>query len=374
MPRDPPNLRGMVMKDRANVLVEMRSPNAYEYIERARLSFAKVKNERELMFLEMLEATRACDQGQLETVERIVARLVPSLLAQGERRRLARVRCILGVALMDHGRIEDAVHPLTEALDAAHAVADSGTAGQAACYLAQCALESGRLSNVIDYALAATEDFAHFGDPAWLAQAWVLLASAYMAGGDDTLGAQALQTSARFVRKAKPSVRRTVLLEQLRVLGEVLRGRSGNASFGIASEEERASGRMLRAVLKHRTSSGLHRVRGAIRIRRDGHCAWDAKGQKMSLQKFPVLQTILRLLILGHESTPGRPISTQAIIAAAWPAERLLPSAAKNRLYVAIRRLRVLGLESVIEVAPWWLFARCRRRDRGRVVSLLVHP
>jgi predicted ATPase len=45
---------------------------------------------------------------------------------------------------------------------------------------------------------------------------------------------------------------------------------------------------------------------------------------------------------------PGQPISAEALIAAGWPGQSLLPTAAQNRLHVAVNSLRKLGLRQLI--------------------------
>jgi hypothetical protein len=48
---------------------------------------------------------------------------------------------------------------------------------------------------------------------------------------------------------------------------------------------------------------------------------------------------------------PGRPVPVDALLDAGWPGESPLPEAAMNRLYVAMNRLRHLGLRDVLERA-----------------------
>jgi tetratricopeptide (TPR) repeat protein len=351
--RDEPNLRGMVMKDHANTLVELRSPHAQEYIARARLSFRKANNERELMFLELLEATIACEEGDVERVERIVTELTPRLVRADEGRRLSRAKIILGVALLDQGRSEEALHPLTEAISLSRAIADVGSAGIAACYLAQGAILSKKFSEAADWALVATEELQHLGDPVWLGQGWLLLAAAYAAQERDVLALDALQSGTKLLRTSKPSVRRTVANAMAKALSEILRGKFGKHVWDLnASEEERSAARIMRTLEGKRSrADAADNGKRRIKIQRLGEYLVDVRGKKVSLETFPVLRSILSLLVERYLKAPDQTIRAQEMIAAAWPSERILPAAAKNRLYVAIRRLRLLGLEHVLEAA-----------------------
>ena len=58
-----------------------------------------------------------------------------------------------------------------------------------------------------------------------------------------------------------------------------------------------------------------------------------------------------RLLLELSEArlrVPGQPISAESLIAAGWPGQSLLPTAAQNRLHVAVNALRKLGLRRLI--------------------------
>jgi len=58
-----------------------------------------------------------------------------------------------------------------------------------------------------------------------------------------------------------------------------------------------------------------------------------------------------RLLLELSEArlrAPGQPISAESLIAAGWPGQSVLPTAAQNRLHVAVNALRKLGLRRLI--------------------------
>jgi hypothetical protein len=65
----------------------------------------------------------------------------------------------------------------------------------------------------------------------------------------------------------------------------------------------------------------------------------------------------VRELALERIRHPGRPVAAESLVRAGWPDERIVPSAAKNRLHVSITRLRKLGLEgAIVREADGYLF------------------
>jgi hypothetical protein len=71
-------------------------------------------------------------------------------------------------------------------------------------------------------------------------------------------------------------------------------------------------------------------------------------GRALDFRRSPVSRGIVTALAEAHRDRPGKPITTEQLIAATWPGERLIPHSARNRLWVAISRLRQLGLEGTL--------------------------
>jgi hypothetical protein len=82
-------------------------------------------------------------------------------------------------------------------------------------------------------------------------------------------------------------------------------------------------------------------LRGGLAIRRGGD-AIDLTARKP-------LRAILWALTLARLIDPGSPVPSDALIAAGWPDERVLPDAAAHRLRVGISTLRKLGLRDLLE-------------------------
>ncbi len=71
-------------------------------------------------------------------------------------------------------------------------------------------------------------------------------------------------------------------------------------------------------------------------------------GARIDLRTRPVLRRILAALAEVRVATPGRALGVDAILAAGWPGERVQHAAGLLRVYTAIKRLRGLGLQTLV--------------------------
>jgi len=83
-----------------------------------------------------------------------------------------------------------------------------------------------------------------------------------------------------------------------------------------------------------------------IRIVRGGS-AFYMDRQRVDLGTSPRLAAVLAALVEAHGAGRGS-LAAETIAEKAWPGERILPHAAKNRVYVAVSSLRKLGLRRVL--------------------------
>ncbi|MFO0560579.1 MAG: hypothetical protein U0269_21365 [Polyangiales bacterium] len=67
-------------------------------------------------------------------------------------------------------------------------------------------------------------------------------------------------------------------------------------------------------------------------------------GTRVECYARPVLRSLLRALVEQHRARPGEPLSNAALIAAAWPGQKMKAESAKARLHTALKVLRQLGL------------------------------
>jgi predicted ATPase len=72
------------------------------------------------------------------------------------------------------------------------------------------------------------------------------------------------------------------------------------------------------------------------------------RGAVVSVARWRPLQRLLERLAERREIAPGEHLSVEALVAAGWPGERMLPTAGATRVYTAIASLRRLGLRDVL--------------------------
>jgi predicted ATPase len=71
-------------------------------------------------------------------------------------------------------------------------------------------------------------------------------------------------------------------------------------------------------------------------------------GTIVSVARWRPLQRLLERLAERREIAPGEPLPVEALVAAGWPGERMLPKAGATRVYTAIASLRRLGLKGML--------------------------
>lgn len=72
------------------------------------------------------------------------------------------------------------------------------------------------------------------------------------------------------------------------------------------------------------------------------------QGVLVSLRTRRSISVLLRRLSEERVRAPGVSLHPDALIAEMWPGQKILRRAARNRLHVAIRTLRTMGLEGVL--------------------------
>ena len=71
-------------------------------------------------------------------------------------------------------------------------------------------------------------------------------------------------------------------------------------------------------------------------------------GARVDLVRYGPVRRLLDGLVVARLEQPGAALSAEALIEAGWPGERMRHSAGLLRVYSAVRRLRRLGLESIL--------------------------
>jgi tetratricopeptide (TPR) repeat protein len=71
-------------------------------------------------------------------------------------------------------------------------------------------------------------------------------------------------------------------------------------------------------------------------------------GRKVILERRRAVRLILLTLVKARQEQPGVALPLEALLAAGWPGERVLPQAGASRVYVALGTLRRLGLRGLL--------------------------
>ncbi|MFO0669768.1 MAG: tetratricopeptide repeat protein [Polyangiaceae bacterium] len=86
----------------------------------------------------------------------------------------------------------------------------------------------------------------------------------------------------------------------------------------------------------------------ALALAADGTCFVDARGRRVDLSRRAPLTRIFRHLIERRLVSPGEPSSSDVLVRAGWPGEKILHDAAQIRVRNALAQLRKLGLHPVL--------------------------
>jgi hypothetical protein len=89
------------------------------------------------------------------------------------------------------------------------------------------------------------------------------------------------------------------------------------------------------------------RAAGALRIGADGRWFALPGGGRVALER-PAWSRLLVGLARRRLERPAEGLTTDELFAHGWPDERALQHAARNRVWVALAKLRGLGLEPLI--------------------------
>lgn len=84
-----------------------------------------------------------------------------------------------------------------------------------------------------------------------------------------------------------------------------------------------------------------------LRLSRDGRTL-ELSGRPVDFSRRGPLRRVLLALVEARLDEPGRALSAVEVQAAGWPGEKMYPESGAARVYMAVRRLRELGLEAAL--------------------------
>jgi predicted ATPase/predicted negative regulator of RcsB-dependent stress response len=350
--RSDPGLRGVVSKDLANVLSEEgRNDEAMVELARARDLFHVAGDLREEGFVLMMLGSRLVDEGQVAYARRDCTSALARLRAAGDHRSAGWCEVLLALIDGEEGNLLAARMRLDTALGAFRAVGDVHTEGLVLGYLGNVALEQGALADAETSYRDARVKLAEVGDRGSEALCAAAAGLVEVALGRSSSAADRFAHARELVKDDGRAARR----EAVEVLAGVLATKSrspGTTTTTARAEEVRFALRavakvraMLNAPRKAKKSGATERV---LVIAADGSWLRAPSGRLARFASGGALHGILKRLAQERIRYPGRPTKLGTLVRAGWPGESILPGAAKNRLHVAIARLRRAGLDSAL--------------------------
>jgi hypothetical protein len=120
------------------------------------------------------------------------------------------------------------------------------------------------------------------------------------------------------------------------------RARGSLADLAVRSLDARRAAAALERAFARDADAGLP----AIVVDVQGRWFALPGGERIACGKRQAIRRMLVELARQRLRAPGEPLAPNALVAAGWAGERIDESAAMNRLYVSLNRLRKLGLEA----------------------------
>lgn len=337
----PASVIGRVLKDVANVHAEAGSDVAFEYLLRARACLEEAGEVREVAFVELMLAGRYCDEGRTALARDHAGRALAGFRVVGDARSPIWANTLLGVALQEERAFDEARARFDEARRLATVVGDAHTEALVAGYTGGLALEAGRIDDAMAELARASQALERIGDVGAAGYFAGALAVALARQGHGAAARTAIARARRLLPRKGRGARATAL----DVFARVAAGEDAADLVDPASrfEEVRFASRIARGDARE----GAAPTR-AIAV--GPRLGWlDLDGARVDLHAFPLLGRIAGALLERREAEPGAPVALDELLARAWPDEKILPRAAKNRLYVAIARLRDKGLGAALQ-------------------------
>lgn len=343
-----------------------RPTDAKRYVERARDLHERLGNQREQGLVTAFLGNLSVDLGELEHARVFFAQAeaIHEEVADPFGRAFTRAN----LAVLHHrlGRMDEAREAYETSLAAFRAIGALRYAGAFLGYRALLAWDEGE----IDRARYSLEDAIGILDRA-NDKRFSGLYTAYLAGlvaeSGDLDAAKKLYGAAESKIEGSRDPFLALAVDLQRAFADVAEGSSSKARERIARAYEPGPDgsspvelnadvffavRAAERAVGNRTSvvPPLEKVRDHV-LGLDPNGEWFAPpgATRIDLGHRDALRRALLALAKQRVDNPGKPLSRDALVAQAWPGERMLPAAAGNRLRVAIATLRKLGLSEAIK-------------------------
>jgi len=344
-----PDVEARILKNAANVLAEEGGKDALEVIARACACFRRAGDVRGEGFMLLLRASVWVDHGQLEHAGEAAREAIELLARAGDVRSLAWADCILATVDRDSGRPELAREGYQRAAQGLRGVGDEQTRGIVLEMWATLELSQQAALTAVELCREASVLLERAGDHEHLAMTSALLGAAYAMQGQLEM-AEAELARARQILPRRGRAARRWALRLLGLATATPEEREAALALPAADSEETRSALRVLAAVGHRTLPPPEEK--VLHVATDASWLVGPEGTRLDLRTRPVARRLMEILIQSRERAPGTSLPATRLIKHAWPNQQIRGEAASNRLYVALSRLRRMGLESAIESGP----------------------
>ncbi len=278
------------------------------------------------------------EEGELTAALDHYHRAIELLRQAGDRRLEAICRGNAGMLELECGRLDDAERAFEVALGELRAIGDRRSEALAWVRSGICACLRGHLEPAREALDTADQLAGSVADPlssgfAELARAFLDVAAAARAEGVEVPD----EVNAHLDRARR------------RIAGAHEPRSPGGRSPAELSDDVRTALRIL-ALITGRFHADVTAEPSADALVVSSTLAWcrPPRSDWIELGRFPVLRRLLGALVEQRRAAPGRGLSVDALVRAAWPGERIRADAAANRVYVAISKIRRFGLRDAL--------------------------
>lgn len=255
-----------------------------------------------------------------------------------------------GLVDLDDGALDAAARAFERAFGVARACGARRLCGIVAANASLTALGRARVDEAASFAADARAAFRAVRDELHLARVAILDARIFELRGapedaDASLREALSSALANGDRDGEVDARTT--------RAELAHARRDAPSARIALEEARVALRTIDDVAARARLDTLARklacsARVSLVVRDEGRSV-SVDGKVVDLGRRGALRRLVLALVRCHRDGAAHALDVPAMVEAGWPGERMRPESGAARVYMAVRRLRALGLAQVLE-------------------------
>lgn len=294
----------------------------------------------------VLRARAGLELSEAQRAERDLQAALELTSAAGDRALEVEVRRSLGWTMLALGRPRDAIDVLEKARDSSISLRDTRSHADALAALGMAEMSLGNLDEARGSLELARALHVNRGDAIRRDRVTEML-SLFPGAASRAEDVDLSEAAARYTERGQSWRAALSLL----LLSSVQRAEGQEPLASDALVRARAAARSAGLEVLEEVFDALSEPRGeapAWRVGPEARWLEALAGERIDLARHGSLRRVLSALVSARIETPGRAISSEGLLAAGWPGERVLHDAGMLRVYSAIRRLRRLGLHELL--------------------------